>query len=188
MPVPITYRKSGEQGIASYNYTDLAEGTGVVNYYCVKSVSSEATTYMLTTLATPFPGNSGKFVSSHAVNFDLSPFNLPKVVKGTAIITGMLGFSATTFQARAQIKKVSKGGTVTSISSEAATQDISADTQTFCVKMPLVTTNFGKGDTLRLVFRTTGNNSGDYVAIDPLKTWLTTSEPLKLAIPYKIDL
>ena len=62
MPIPVVYRKSSENVVASYDYTDLAEGTGVVQYYGCKSQVSGATVvftkYNLVNFANPHFGTT----------------------------------------------------------------------------------------------------------------------------------
>lgn len=89
--------------LANYSYTDVAEGTGVTDYKGFKSWISGSAVYALTT-SDPYSNyhpnlsateNGIDTVSSVVdatdtlklgLNFDVSAFNLPQVIRGTAII------------------------------------------------------------------------------------------------------
>ena len=99
MAIPNRYQFSNEAGIASYNFTDIAEGVGYITFlgrgssligeYAAPAIS-EASIEPGNTVAT----TSGTHERRHffvALNPSLltlsgSVFNLPKRVKGTAYI------------------------------------------------------------------------------------------------------
>ena len=95
MPIPIVYRKSSEAAVASFDYTDIAEGTGVtmfngfvteasgavLGYHLLKSetiysskIETESSSYT----------SGSDYTSRINLSFDLPAFNLPKTLKGNA--------------------------------------------------------------------------------------------------------
>jgi len=192
MPVPVTYRTGGEGAIASYNYTDISEGTGVV---VLNGFSTEASgagiEYKLTT-TTPY--SSYIETSGAPWVFNLSAFNLPKTIKGTAIVklaAYLISGAPTEHTLTVSIQKVTTSGTTTLGSVE--TPQLSNPIN-YTLNIPLTETNFKKGDNLRLNIAKNGgapivlahdpaNREGSY--IKPVTTF-----PTKLIahIPFKLDL
>jgi len=89
--IPVHYRGGGENVVATYDYTDIAEGTGVVVFYGTNNNDSVGAGYYLSTTATPstyigvWAGTTGtEYTKAGDYDFDLSAFNLPKRIKGTA--------------------------------------------------------------------------------------------------------
>ena len=93
MTIPKVYRKSREQTIASYDAVDLAEGTGTVKYYFALNENSTGQDHILTRdytiysklIETPFNPPGTSFTKEVDLDFDLSAFNLPSTLRGTAI-------------------------------------------------------------------------------------------------------
>ena len=82
--LPVAFPIPGESAIASYSYTDIAEGTGVVSFYGAETYDTTASTkYILTTNS--IISNNPEIISPNGnYDFDLTPFNMPKTIKGTA--------------------------------------------------------------------------------------------------------
>ena len=83
------YPQPAEQLIASYNYIDVAEGTGIINYYgIITSEGGRLTTNPLYSTVVQTKGSKitgtswGKSIDK---DFDLD-LNLPQNVKGTMLI------------------------------------------------------------------------------------------------------
>jgi hypothetical protein len=185
---PKTFIRSGEGSIASYNYDDISSGTGVKIFYatCSQSQLSGAALIsgaMLSTQAMGSWGTTGKFADDWT-NFDLTPFNLPKTVRGIAYVEGWADRDTNDINLVLVFQKVS-GGTATDISgyynSIAATVD-----SLFLIAVPLTTTHFKKGDSLRVRMRKSGTGGG-YV-VDPSHTYYTTQSTLKFYVPFQLDL
>src|SRR3990167_9378636 len=97
--------------IASFNYTDIAEGTGVVLFYGATHKEVSTTSYFLTT-NTPY---SNDVITSGAIlqsanwtevinkNFDVR-FNRPQNIKGYAYLSLSLGGYASAGAGSLQIK------------------------------------------------------------------------------------
>ena len=92
--IPVQFRKSSEAAIASYSYTDLAEGTGVVTYQGFSTKEDTTTDYHLgitivhsADIEKELGSSSGtSFTAGTEIDFDLAQFNLPKSIEGTALI------------------------------------------------------------------------------------------------------
>ena len=203
MAIQRRYRNIAQRSIASYDYTDIAEGTGVVKFYAYSSASSLAETYNLTTDSSInsrniFSSLSGTPGNSYTYNFDLQAFNLSKVVKGTAIVNGLMTYHPGTnnqVYVKAQILKWD-GSTETAISGQIQSQNNVGVESTFCIKLPLTETHFRKGEILRLkmVLYAIGSDVASLfhdpqgrVAGD-FSTTATYSSTLRILMPFRLDL
>lgn len=92
MVVNVRYRKSGEAAVASYNYTDIAEGTGIVTYYLADTYEGGALGFIMTTNSSLRSDggsqNSGNqnnlaYEAKFDLDFDVQ-FNKPQRIKGVA--------------------------------------------------------------------------------------------------------
>lgn len=88
MPVPQVYGAVAEQAIASYDYFDISEGTGIQVFYLqvVTGVSAEQYLIMKNPLW-QFGATTSGVTTTGSHTFSLAPFNAPKIVKGTAYIS-----------------------------------------------------------------------------------------------------
>ncbi len=209
MPVPIQYRKSSEAAIATYSYTDISEGTGVVKFYGYSTETSGANLYHLST--NPYYSEEVEVsVSTNTTyNFNLSAFNLPKIIKGTAVINGTIDIKSAAGGTDVDgwilfyIYKVS--GSVVSTLGSASTPvyNAAAGAETkhiLSVPITISKTNFKKGDILRLtamiyVYNKVGTNTVS-LGIDPQNRDGTYIKPstdglitkLEFNCPFVIDL
>ena len=90
MPINQVYGGRPETAIASYDYSDIAEGTGVKTFYGFNVNTSGAATADRFRLGQQSSLNSydveTAMTAKAAYNWELTAFNLPKTIKGTAII------------------------------------------------------------------------------------------------------
>ena len=169
LPQPFT---TAAPAIASYNYTDIVDGTGVAVYYGNVNEASSISYFLGTsafTVATCYTSGA---------TMDLTPFATPRTVKGTAILSFYVNASS---GARGNVKLQKVDGVtaaVTDISSTIQSEARSA-LGSLCLKIPLTETLFAQGDILRLVYTQTGSCS---------LTFNNPSYPLILNVPYKLDL
>ena len=173
--------------IASYNYTDIAEGTGIVVFYGYTTESpteeynlgtSVFYSKKVETISSVF--TSGSWGKKLDVDFDLSPFNYPKSIRGDAIVSITSGYEGSGAGASeayviARIRKWD-GSTETEIASgQGETKTIGgggAETQLDLIKITVPKTHFKKGETLRLTIEcygktTTASNTEIGFAHDP---------------------
>lgn len=92
--MPINFPLPSENAVASYNYTDMAEGTGITIFNLVGTTGDNILTSQ-TVYADRIEEESADtsttsdYVKIFDVDYDLSAFNMPKTIKGT----GLLNFS-----------------------------------------------------------------------------------------------
>lgn len=227
--LPINFAVPTENIIASYSYTDVAEGTGIQTFYgfALNSGLSGAVSYALsekvhytthtdatTGANTAIVHTSGAVVVAEAdptnsfdLDFDLTAFNLPKVIKGTAVVQVPWGMNYTPSGALSgalivQLAKVSDG-TETVFASGAVQRAINNSGTLYSLstlRIPVATEqSFKKGDNLRMnvIGRVleSGGNAQIGVAHDPMDragaTVYTASNlptrVLKINVPFKID-
>jgi len=196
--LPINFPLPAETANATYNYIDIINGLGMVEFYAGSSQEGGTEDYHLS--PNVFYSNTIELRTPDTFNFDTASFNTPRRVKGTAYVnfghweTSSGGTSAAVIR----FYKVS-GGTPTAISSEiTADKPVGNGAGKMCfVAIALTETNFAIGDYLRMAF-TTAVSSGDlYIGIDPagregifLKSSTTppTTTTMKVWVPFKIDI
>ena len=160
MGIPQIYRRATEAAIKSYNYTDIAEGTGVTKFYLFESKTSAATDYHLGT-AVIYSATLTRAVAIGAPgtddDFDLSVFNLSKSIKGTGIIQIPFsvwgGATGSTFYVICKIRKWDETTEteIASVQSQNVTAGGSAgNTGILNISITIPQTHFKKGETLRL--------------------------------------
>jgi len=193
--LPISFPVPTEPAIASYNYTDVAEGTGVIIF---DGYNTEDNAGTITTRLSSNPISSATIESSFTagvgtLNYDLTVFNSPRTIKGTATVALSAIAVGGTATMRAYIKKVAVGGAVTSLGDNTGGV-ITLTPKHDVINIPLTQTHFAKGDTLRLTLTSTyvtdciiGNDplNRNGASVTPSSTFPTT---LKIAIPFKLDL
>ena len=93
MPIPIVYKKAGEPVVASYDYTDIAEGTGRIIFYAMNENTGGTDNYLL--INKELYSNdiysseaSGTTAASKILDLDFDViFNMPKRIKGDIIVS-----------------------------------------------------------------------------------------------------
>ena len=214
--LPINFPLPSESAVASYDYYDIAEGTGMKMFYLV-SVHGD---YILTEnpiYAETVEYNTGEselttdFTKIMDVDYDLSSFNFPKTVKGTAVCSfSFFGFKSgtavTTTKITVRVRKWD-GVTETEIGN-ATTGDLLSTAakiyKTTSLIIPLTETNFKIGDILRVTVEGWGKEAAadstleigigqDPMNRDATRLIPSTDDPVsttvtKIWIPFKIDL
>lgn len=196
--------------IASYNYTDLAQNTGVTLFYALNDNSitflSQNAMYSQAIEITSSTYNSDTYVKVLDADFDLTVFNAPAIVRGTARATLCFKNKAvvtTGANTLAYITlRIMKGATQvgTGDSSTLGTNALGIKT----ISIPLTQTSFKVGDALRLTVegwgkRTAGADTGkiilgidpmnrDGVEINPSTDDPETTTQLKVWVPFHLDL
>lgn len=155
---------------AIYNYEDVANGTGVSVFY--GKISEAASDEYFLSSDSSYGEDS---VETGTINFDLTPFNIPRTPKGTAEIL-FTGRGTTTQSWSARLYHYD-GSTETAISDTVTTKTGSAEDLKVILRLPLTEKLFRKGEILRLKM-TTGSPG----------IHLSDSQPLKLNMPFKINI
>ena len=199
--IPRKYRGIGEGSIASYDYTDLASGLGFKTYYATNYEDGAGGTTRALTESLLYSVNIEGSFTTTTFSYDLTPFNIPRTVKGTAIIRYSTHWSGTSSQTKYEtftLKKVS-GAVITSIGTARSNTETSAGSaiiKNHVLYISLTETNFKKGDILRLELDPTNPEPATiYIGEDPANrdgTYITPSAtyPTKfnVYIPFKLDL
>lgn len=163
MVTPNRYITTDEKIIASYDWTDIAEGTGIVGFWGLKLRDATGEVYRInenafyssaieTTEAGSFTNDAVSVWTATARNFDLGPFNFPKTIKGKAIVViywkNMLSTN-TDGTLTAGIYKYSNS-TETLLGSTSHTSANLGAAYLDVLEIALTQTNFKRGDVLRL--------------------------------------
>lgn len=200
MPISPVYKKASEAAIASYSYTDIAEGTGVVVFNGFKTTPSPY--YKLGTNP-PYSEEISTLNGTDTptvMDFDLTPFNLPKIVRGTAYVSLGIGKAETgSVSVTCQVYKVSAATTAISSARVSKVVVSASSPEMSLVNIPLTQTHFKIGDILRLKMTLTNagwTGGGDYGELghDPAGrdgTYITgtnVTTQLKFYCPFRIDL
>ena len=182
--------------IASYNYTDIAEATGVSKFWLAVQAISGNTSYLLTqnqvySQGALSPSNEIN-ISDTSVTFALTAFNLPKTIKGTGYLNIGVKTSAGTGSFKATLKN-SVTGNIVAVSSP---DTIGTAGATFLLPMTILNTRFKAGEALQLTIE--DQNAGTlFIGADPqnrdgtnITPSITPSAHLTasaLYIPFKLD-
>lgn len=152
--IPINFPIPSESAIASYSYTDIAEGTGRVDFYGTYMANTGSGVYrMITEVLHPDTRNT-----DHPIDIDFDTvLNAPKRIKGdiyvsfSIVISNTVGLGTAYFTA--YLRKWD-GSTETDIAngvSAVASVTAAAAAKTFCFRIPVDTiAHFAKGETLRI--------------------------------------
>lgn len=188
MTVPVVFRNQGERVITSFDYTDIADGTGIIDYQGFSCETSGGVTYKLNRQAT-YSSQIETTQALTAINtyqkemdldFDLTTFNLPQTLRGKAIIQFAWGHDAYTGGNTNNAYIIAKlrkwdGTTETEIAHiQTETLDITNGVTKYRIaNMPITIpqTLYKKGETLRLTIEgwalTNGGGSNLTIGHDP---------------------
>lgn len=176
--IPTSIPAPSTNAIASYDSTDLAEGTGIVKYYgFATKTSGAALSYHLTTQAlrssygnltnditeesksSADDGTTDGFSNVSSWNFDLSEYNLPQTIKGTVIINHSI-MALETDASRAygyfKFKVINYDGTTENLLALGDSELVDAGDSTYqekktcCIPIEVPRTHFKRGDILRV--------------------------------------
>lgn len=204
------FTREQESPIATYNYTDVAEGTGIITFYAAaNTVSGGVIDYFLTTDSTlrsdPITGTAASY------DFDLSAFNLPRTIKGTGVITGSFcvesesGNAGVYASGSITVSVIKYDGSTETVIGTAYSNEIkqqggtvgASTTEHYCLPLSLTKTHFKKGEILRVSIDM--NKSGTYggesfkwhIGHDPAdrdEDEMTDNTITKVNIPFDLDL
>lgn len=212
MPIPVKYRSGGEGTIASYDYTDIADGSGIQLLYAFSSRPAGTLTYHLGKTALE-PGNSNpalcttherrfKF-NEDSVTFTTNTFNLPRVLKGKAFVNFTLdptGAWGTTDAITITILK-----NTTTLATTTCEVSVASTAVSFNLSMDIAKTIIKKGDTISLKFAAASGGTQIYLEHDPINrdveaytdsgsashlaiTAANNPTACRLYLPFRIDL
>lgn len=206
--------------IATYAYTDIAEGTGVVNFKGFMAWASGALTARLTTnepysnyhpfLASTDSGiqtlislNSKSDGSQKILNFDLTAFNAPTIVRGTAFVNiPVSGIGEAAGSMTCHLKVSIQNSTTSTTIGYAASGVINFSGTApqmgiLCMPFTLDETQFKKGEVLRVKVDVWGSGTANTQSVaighDPQNrdtTYFTAGNDtiMDVFIPFNLDL
>jgi len=199
--------------VASYSYTDIANGLGYISSYLANEQDSGGVGYFLTDntsiSSTSISIGVGEGASATEYDFDLSPFQIARTIKGKVIINlygaigGSTGDNDETMQITAVLKKYD-GSTETTIATMVGTTkndsggaSATGKQFTYCMTADASETLFAAGDNIRLTLRVTTNSvsgTGFYqIGADPSNRaqdelfYDVNQSNSKILIPFKLD-
>ena len=182
--LPLVFRNTNEQSIATYDFYDLAVRTGYKTFYGMSVRVAGATAYVLTpngTLKGYDWGGSAFYNGAGDLDFDLE-FTKTIVVEGTLSVTSPLAHSTTSgavlvvaSDVTGIIYKVAVGGAETQIgttatatlsrSCNAVTGSANVQMSFFCFSVDMPKTSFSPGEKLRLNITTSNPGAGRGIII-----------------------
>lgn len=97
--LPENFPVPSEPAVASYDYRDIADGAGIVEFYGYHSIDNTTEKYGLTDTAlysnyiwtSETANNAAAFAKELDLDFDLSAFNTPRTIKGTGTFVFSFG-------------------------------------------------------------------------------------------------
>jgi len=188
--VPLVYRGGGENIISSYDFKDIASGIGYeVFYLMVANHGTDGVKYILTPNSAFYSYTPETVTTSGtAYTFDSSTFNLPRVVKGTAVVNIGLDVTASGGDdtVAAQLWKWD-GTTATAITAQVTAPVINTSIM-ISFAIPCTETMIKQGEALRLII-TMAVNDGDITwGHDPAgRTSDTAFSSSRINVPFKVD-
>lgn len=208
MPIPVIYRKSGESAIASYSFTDISSGTGIVAFYLAETLETSTKSYIITTnpifsndISTVTGTLSGTLAIAKVLDLDFDTvFNLPQRIRGTAYCNLTISATSNTgasFYGIVKLRKVSGGVESEIANAQTEQQNIGGTTgyKELAVQIPITTiASFRKGDTFRCTVEVWESQASGATTVtlyhDPqARTTLTNANSqLKLYIPFVLDI
>ena len=103
MVLPQTLPIPQETAIASYSYTDIANGLGYSIFHLTLSEQLTIKNSVLFQSAIPSASTTGLAKAGQPYRFTTSEFNLPRTVKGTAYVSGYANYNADDLIGTAQL-------------------------------------------------------------------------------------
>ena len=205
MTIPLKYSLEAESAIASYNYTDIVAGTGIIVFYAGFASGAGAILSNSTFYGQPYESSytttTGYPVQADSMGFQIN-FNLPRVIKGDCIISapievaggGANQASANYHWSLYKVSGTTKTFLVSGASGLVASTGTKEDITTVSVNIPL--TKFKKNDKLILsgvlLIGQNGGTGNFTAAYDPKNragvTITTIDTNLIANIPFRIDL
>ncbi len=202
MGVPRVYRKEGERSIITYNYTDIASGTGYIIFYGAEHQETTVSGgYLLTgktfsnTILSYGTAETTSFVEVVDKDFDVL-FNTPSRVKGKIRVTLTLGSGSQNINSAAETYAIVKAVHIDAATNETPLGQAQTETmirttttaetafsQTVNVEIDIADIRrFKKGETLRITVgiwgkKTSTNASYQGFGHDPMDRNDTPTNP-----------
>jgi len=188
--LPQAFPQVPPSAIASYDYFDIAEGTGMKQFYlCTSEITGPAVDYHLVGNVIYSAELYLQFATASDIDFDLSAFNFPKTISGTGILQIAFrnaGASGTCYI----ICRLKKNDTV--IVSIQSPTEASAAQGVWNMPITIPQTHFKKGDVLRLTIEGYQGGAGiASIGLDPMNreaTGVMVITQSSIFIPFRSDI
>lgn len=214
--LPLTFPIPSGGSIASYNYVDIAEGTGISIFYAAGAQDSTGVKYILTRenlnseiseVYASIPASDP--VKINDLDFDLSYFNTPKIIKGKGYIsipTLCVNSSGSTvdYYFIVTIRKVISGveSDIVAVTSATITTPVSGSDRMMLIPFTVPKTYYKRGEVLRVTIEYwAGGNGGTTAggfAFDPAGNYTASvytagsinvkTSRTSIYIPFELDL
>ncbi len=201
MGIPPVYRKTPERAIVSFDFKDLASGSGFEEFFLAKNNDDSGTTDVLTT--TPIwsslvETNFGEGAEV-TTNFDSTVFNLPRTIRGTAILNLGIVSSSSGNQETIKVQLFKwDGSTETALTAELTLTPLTfIGVAAFSLPLTDSTGSLIKtGEQIRLKIIISAIQAAEFIALghDPrdrdsdVISGAATITSSRIFIPFKIDL
>lgn len=193
--LPVAFRSSPE-AIATYPYTDIKDGTGVVTFYGAR-ISIDATAgndkYILTTDSTLIPSTDETELVSADVDFDVT-FLIPKTIEGEMTFNIPHFVVGTTQNGQVKVTVIHWDGT-TETTLVAQTdcplrQNVTNARFDNSLKVTVPLTSFKKGETLRITVWGEGTASHriSHVPLGSDTNYTVSGGRMTFQVPFLLDL
>lgn len=209
--LPASFEQRPRQAIATFNFTDIADATGTVIFFGAKSVADTTENFILTqdslfsddtAAVTGSSGTAaGVWEKEHDIDFDLSSFNLPTSIRGSARVnvTMQVIVRAGATGRSYFIAKLRKwdGSSETEIANTQSStfEDVpggsdSTSWKTVLMNITVPRTHFNKGETLRLTIEHWARNSEILFYADPKGRAVAGADTtvLEAHIPFELEI
>lgn len=209
--VPIAFPEKPRQAIASFDFTDIADATGTVIFLGLKTIADTTANHHLTqdslfsedinAVAKSTGTALNTWEMEHDIDFDLSIFNLPQTIRGSAkvSVTMQMIVRAGNTGRSYFIAKLRKwdGSSETEIANTQSStfEDVpggsdSTNYKTVAMNITVPRTHFNKGDTLRMTIEHWAFNSEILFYADPKGRTAGSADTtvMEAHIPFDIDI
>jgi len=207
--IPHNFLESGEQAIATYNFIDIIEASGIIEFYGFRTIDDTTTNSLLTAndsiysqdIQTEVSTTTGGFTKDIDIDFDLT-FNRTQTIKGNGYCN-IVTFASSNAVGTQQyfIIKLRKfdGSTETEIA-DAQTKTYTTGSsgareyKTNCVPLTIASNVIFKKGVLRCTvegWSNRGSGAGEIGFMhDPANRTITDAETTQLSflIPFQLDL
>lgn len=186
--IPIAYPSTPANAIATYNYVDIADGTGVQDFYLMRldnavrglQPQQTRTTAKEEEMSAVYVGTGTTFnlSGSTAQTFSLGAFNAQRTIKGTGLVQGSYELSGGSSQGFIKLVfAFTKNGTEFASGSTAQQSATAGSFTSGSLVLPITIStpeHFARGDILGVKYYVLGRGNDDGVNIG-VKTTIGTS-------------
>lgn len=194
--LPINFAIPAENINVTYDWTDFAEGTGIVEFFCFMANGSS----LLNRETIDVGADANRYVDIEASDyaFSLSPFITPQTIKGSAFVCFTVAASGGAGDNFKGYASINKNGTSIASATSGAVSSSGAVRQTFTLPITIPKTKFSIGDTLSVTIglRDISDSGNTFnLALDPLNRDISTisvtaaqnHSDCSAFIPFKIE-